>query len=154
MTTIAYRDGVMAADSQVTGGDMARGEAQKVGRTKKGWLVGISGASGMLDEVIAWLDAGAVRADYPKVSAERPVWGLVAVSDKRVAVLSPEGVMQWANAAFHAQGSGNEIAMGAMAMGASAEQAVRIVSEFDVYTGGRITKLSLSADLAPNEETR
>ena len=36
---------------------------------------------------------------------------------------------------FWAVGSGEEYALGAMAMGASAAQAVEVASQFDVYTG-------------------
>lgn len=44
---------------------------------------------------------------------------------------------------FFAVGSGAEIAIGAMAMGASAEQAVKIAAMYDTQTGGKVTVLSL-----------
>lgn len=152
MTTIAYRDGIMAADTLVTGGDVRRGHVLKIGQTALGSLVGVTGMAGMLDEVIGWLSAGGRREEYPKVPPDSHISGIVACLDGRVGVFSTHGVMQWAETEFVAVGSGNEIAMGAMAMGASAEKAVEIAAQFDVYTGGRITTLSLDSPSRPKQE--
>lgn len=40
---------------------------------------------------------------------------------------------------FYAVGTGDDLAIGAMAMGASAEEAVRIASRFDPHTGPEVT---------------
>lgn len=44
-------------------------------------------------------------------------------------------------APFYADGSGWEIALGAMAAGATAEEAVHIASRYDTKTGGSVTTL-------------
>ncbi len=44
---------------------------------------------------------------------------------------------------FYAIGSGAKVALGAMACGKSAIEAVRIAARFDPYTGGRINSESL-----------
>ena len=42
-----------------------------------------------------------------------------------------------------AWGSGSDAARGALAMGASAVQAVRVAGKIDIYTGGRVQRVSL-----------
>lgn len=44
---------------------------------------------------------------------------------------------------FYAVGSGAKVALGAMACGKSAVEAVRIAARFDPYTGGRINSETL-----------
>jgi hypothetical protein len=42
------------------------------------------------------------------------------------------------DAPFHAVGSGSELAIGAMSAGASAKEALKIASQYDIYTGGKL----------------
>lgn len=44
---------------------------------------------------------------------------------------------------FEAVGSGMFLAIGAMELGASAEQAVKVACKYDLYCGGKITKLAV-----------
>ena len=44
---------------------------------------------------------------------------------------------------FYAIGSGRDFALAAMRMGADAKKAVKIASEFDIHTGGRIRTMRL-----------
>ncbi len=75
---------------------------------------------------------------------ERPV------GDIHMILVPPEGPALMVNdfgeseicAPFYAIGSGYELAMGAMAMGASAEEAVRVAIQYDIHSGGEITVLA------------
>jgi len=143
MTTIAYRDGFMAADSLITGGTIRVGATTKIGRLPQGGLYGCSGWIALLEVVVPWLEKGAPLADRPKLPDDADfhmlvAWpsGIVTDVDKRLQRIDLDGE-------FFASGSGYEIALGAMAMGATARQAVEIASRFDIYTGGRISTLSL-----------
>lgn len=148
MTTIAYRDGALAADSKAYGGlyKNSPGDKAKIHRLgpgpMEGWLVGIStnvvGGDKML---LAWLEAGAPLPTNESLKPEQ--FCIIA--------LNPAGELFLANDAlslsgpikseFYAVGSGDDFAMGAFAMGADAAQAVRIASQFDRHTGGEVTVL-------------
>lgn len=145
MTTIAYRDGIMAADSLATGGDVRRGEVAKLDTLADGTILGLTGSSGLAPLVCAWLAAGAKWEDRPKLPDGLTIGGLLVRPGGTVFVISTNFVLQQVTAEFHAQGSGNEIAIGAMAMGATAEQDVAVAAKFDIYTGGAITTLCVRA---------
>lgn len=159
MTTIAYRNGVMAADTLTTGGDIRRGATSKIIRLQDGTLVGVSGAAGILGRVAVWFENAFQKdaiqpefEDFPKLPARCEVYGIAARPNGMVCVFSIDGICQWVDTDFVATGSGNELAMGAMAMGASAREAVAVAAQFDVYTGGKIETLSVGSPSRPTEE--
>jgi ATP-dependent protease HslVU (ClpYQ) peptidase subunit len=63
--------------------------------------------------------------------------GVLFLPDDRILSFNDDG---WTavGTRFYAIGSGCEYAYGAMAMGATAEEAVRAAMRFDIYTGGEI----------------
>lgn len=137
MTTIAFRDGVLAADSLVTNGNGWCGEVDKIGRAPKGGLWGISGSLCYLDGYLKWL-------------ANEEGEPLAAKETSLILVRSDGAVREWCEvgwvdvrAPFYAFGSGEQYAMGAMASGASAEASVRIAARYDTKSGGEITVLKL-----------
>ncbi|HYE00929.1 MAG TPA: hypothetical protein VEH84_16215 [Alphaproteobacteria bacterium] len=137
MTTIAYRDGIMAADSQVTGGDVVRGTAKKIFRIND-LLVACCGGSDEAEEFRQWLRAGAAQGDRPRFRDDSRFSAMTVDADGAVNIWNKFCVPQLADAPFHALGSGNELALGAMAFGASAEQAVNVACSLDIYSGGPI----------------
>jgi hypothetical protein len=66
VTTIAYRDGVMAADSLIGSGDLIEGIARKIERLQDGSLFGFTGDYAMFDAVLDWLNSGGIFGDRPK----------------------------------------------------------------------------------------
>lgn len=131
MTTIAYRDGVMAGDSRAYSGNRAPiGNKVKVERLRDGTLLGVSSTvPGGAETVRRWWD----DRDLDLPSA----FSLLAVK--------PNGDVYYASdtphlsgplrAPFFAIGSGNELALGAMEMGAAAVEAVRAAAKHDPWTG-------------------
>lgn len=151
MTTIAYRDGIMAADSLLVKSALRAGSVQKIWQA----FDGIAGVSGSIVDAIAfraWSTSNspemACTGSLPRRDSEQSYphgyyvsnAGIIFGWDGASALVPVEEVP------FVATGSGRELALGAMAAGASAEEAVRIAAQFDVYTGGRITTLSLPAE--------
>lgn len=152
MTTIAYRDGVLAADSKAYGG-LYKGSPGAKAKLHKiasgdlaGWIVGISTNNVGGDKLLlAWLEAGAplpssdsVKPDQFTILALNPAGELFLANDN----LSLSGPIC---SEFYAIGSGDDFAMGAMAMGADAAQAVGIAALFDCHTGGAVTALRSGA---------
>lgn len=143
MTTIAYRDGVMASDSRGYGGDRAPvGSKTKIHRLPDGTLMGCSSnAPGQPEAVFAWYAGGA----DPR---EAPAFGDAKF---RLLVVRPDGqsflgensfyLSGPLDARFFAVGSGQEYALGAMEAGASAVRAVEVAIKLDVWSDGEVRVL-------------
>lgn len=136
MTTIAYKDGVMAGDTRAYAGfNTPLGKKTKIRRLDNGVLIGCStNLVGLSEAIMDWYAAGAVFEDAPKV--DEPKFSFLAVR--------PDGEAFYANDSFRlagpiraecfAIGSGEGVAHGAMRAGASAERAIEIACECDVWT--------------------
>lgn len=125
MTTVAARDGVMAADSQSTGDYICR--VRKILRLPDGTLAAGAGTSAAVYAAIQWVIGGR-QGDAPDIEGScvlflRPNgslwladgrWPEFPLADKHIAI-----------------GSGGMAAQAAMLMGASAIEAVRIACHLD-----------------------
>ena len=149
MTTVAYRDGVMAADSKGDWGGSPTDE-NKIFTTDK-YLFGHSGnlslglalweeldeflIDGNLPEMYRWSKYSIDRKDVPigAILVDRETDEFWVLDSDRLRKISLAG-----GGPFFAIGSGTDYALGAMAAGASATRAVHIASGFDHYTGGLI----------------
>lgn len=142
MTTIAYRDGVLASDTLITSGANVSGHYQK-GRVRGRLLYASAGSCGLGDRFEAWIRDGCA-GEHPKLKEGE--------SSAQCVVFLPDGLMAWfhedgmtpVRAPFHAIGSGSAYAIGAMAAGASAPDAVRIAMQHDTGTGGSVTVLTIN----------
>lgn len=153
MTTIAFRDGLMAADSLAYGGSRQTppGTKDKTHRLSAGAgrfanaLVGISSSNvGATESLMPWLEAGAPVDHELKFMP----------TDFEILVVTPAGEVFLAfdnlaftgpiRAEFYAIGGGKDLALGAMAMGASADKAVEVACELDTWTRGPIRVLALT----------
>lgn len=138
MSVVVYKDGVLAADSKAYGGkyQTSPGWKRKAHRLEDGTRVGVvSAVLGEPERFVAWLRAG---GDPEAWKGEKP--------DVRALVVRPNGALFLHDESltpsvpieceFYAIGSGGEFAMGAMAMGADVEEAIRVAIRFDVNSGG------------------
>lgn len=148
MTVIAYRDGIMASDSVGTVGDMAVGDHRKVVRSSCGFIAGASGDSGDSQRFLGWiLDHGPKSGE--SFVPNDPDMGCMWVSpDGTVTRLGMKGAPYIITAPFHAMGSGREIALGAMAAGATADRAVEIAIQYIFGCGGPVQMVKLHRDEA------
>lgn len=121
----------MAADSLVTSDRVVSGTVRKLSRLKDGGIVGCAGRVDVAGEFAAWLNG---VAEKPK-EVDDDFYALVLTADGEVFLyderLSPTHV----EADFYAIGSGHEVAKGAMAAGATPEEAVEIACKLNLYTG-------------------
>ncbi|WP_336802468.1 hypothetical protein [Kaistia sp. MMO-174] len=135
MTTIAYRDGVLAADSLISSGNARAGQAQKIA-TCGSTMGGTSGSIEACHRFVQWIEAGA-EGDCPELGDSDGI----LVRGSQTFYVGSKGVLVPFEAEFAAVGSGEKFALGAMAMGATAERAVEVARELDVHTGGQIVTL-------------
>lgn len=136
MTTIAYRDGVLAADSQVTScNNCSAGSARKIGRLPDGSLWAFAGAIQMMEACVAW--AAKQEGNPPQLDDGTFV---IFRHDGAVREWWGKGWLQ-VEGDFHAWGSGERPARAAMMAGAGPGRAVEIAAALDSDTGGEITVL-------------
>ena len=134
MTTIVYRDGVMASDSQITDRGIVVAEEKKIIRYD-GTLIGVAGN----------LDADAAFLEWVKFEqTDKPD---LKNSDFEALVVRQDGTMLWygvnliplkMTSPYIAIGSGFHVAMGALHLGANAKEAVQVACDLDVLSGGTI----------------
>lgn len=141
MTTIAYKDGVLAADRQVTRGTMRGGEITKIRRLDDGSLVAVVGQPGVMSDAAAYLDG---KTDTrPTLDGDTIVIHVLPTGSlnfyEGTGWLKLEGVVS----PFYAFGSGRDFAYAAMSMGATPEAAVKVASQFCIYTNGNVDVLRL-----------
>lgn len=136
MTTVAYRDGVLAADSRITAADMVvTDKATKVHRLRDGSLFGHAGSVEDAERLKRALVKG---HDAPK---DLDVIALLVHPDGTITLF--EGNL-WIKQTdpYYAIGSGAPYALGAMDAGADAPSAALIGSRRDTSSGGRIKKVT------------
>lgn len=143
MTTIAYRDGVLAADSRAYSGDKVPiGSKTKVHRMADGSLLGVSTTSVGGDQLIRrWVEAGSLPVASTDLKPDA-FTALLVKPDGSVWYASDN--MEWSGpltGEFFAIGSGEQFALGALVMGASVERAVEAGIELDPWSAGPVTVL-------------
>jgi len=134
MTTIAYRDGIMAADSRVSLGEWTVPWCwRKIERLPDGRLCGFSGNPYKQKAFVEWLiDPSLARPDLGDDSKA------IVVDKARLARFYQYAGEADFDGPFFATGCGAIPALAAMHAGAGAAEAVRIASLLDPYTGGDI----------------
>lgn len=153
MTCIAYKNGVLATDSMLTQDGVFRGFTKKVTRSPKGTIAAACGSAGMCSRFVWWVEDGTIDrfldGNEGSLAIEKGDNGFSAiiVTDKgKVILLDQTGFPIWPHGAlFYADGSAENFLLGAMAAGASAEEAVKRAIEFDIYSGGPVQVEELEA---------
>lgn len=141
MTTIVYRAGILAADSRAYSGDKTPiGTKAKIHSLEDGTIYGVSTNNVGGDRIIG---------DWVKGGCKEP--GDVKPDSFSMLLIDPLGQVFFANdnmslsgpltGEYFAIGTGREYALAAMFLGASAEDAVNVAKEFDVWSGGPVMTL-------------
>lgn len=153
MTTIAA-DGVhVCSDSQrVCGSERVDLSTKKIQARPGGHLFAFTGDVGAFDPAIDWyLNKGADPDKAPKVSKDGS-WRLLVI--KRDCLVSYSDNVPYPEEFPYPQafGSGANYAMTAMRLGKTAEEAIKIAAEFDVWTAGPVQKVNIAEALGQLRE--
>lgn len=146
MTIICYRDGMLAADRMCSSTvDLIQGYHKKIcEKDGSAWASG-----GAVQDCVAfdqWVRAGRQDGNKPSLSDDKDT-SLVAI------LIEQDGTVKHYNynlvpftmeAPYFAIGGGDMVAIGAMFMGATAEEAVRAACAHVLGCGGGIDVLRLS----------
>jgi len=149
MTTIAYKNGVLAFDSRVTTGSALTGATIKAKQFKNVMAAGCGDVQAV-HAFLDWVEAGYKQEEKSKFAIDvlAAMEGMEfegILIDRKTRKLYFFGNAFYPfeiTAPFYAIGSGSHFAMGAMAMGASAHKAVKVASTLDTATGGQVHMLA------------
>lgn len=138
MTTIVYRDGILAWDSRWTD------DQGFVYDNRKGWrdnesgvIIAFAGAPGVAYEVLR--NVLSDEEDEIKIKKDEDLDLVLLWQDGRLEVYDELGrCFPYDTGNFYAWGSGAKAALGALHMGATARGAIEMASKVDLYTGGPI----------------
>lgn len=152
MTTIAYANGELAADTMSTSRSNPYGYSTKIGKGPNGeYLYAAAGDTALAQRFRAWCADG-MKGQCPAMSQSgREAEGYVFYPDHTVASyerdlpVSRLAVHRCAFGCIWAAGSGSEIALGAMFAGASPGTAVGIAILLDSHSGGRIDEVTFAS---------
>lgn len=155
MTTIAYKNGILAADQLIEQNGMVCAFTTKIGNSKSHNIMGgIAGSLHHSTSFLNWLMGYALPGDIEDNSPTNPILektdGLIVVDDD--VYFFTDGIFTKVSVEFTAIGTGQNFAMAAMVNGATAEEAVQIATVLDVYSGGNVETLAMVGDFSPELE--
>lgn len=137
MTTIAYRNGVLAGDTMESFDRTIMPYAvRKVFRLPDGTLLGATGTAEACEVVRRALAKGSPLPKLEDVEAVR------VFKANHIEVFEGH-LWRRVHAPFYALGSGCDVALAAMYAGATAREAVAIAVKMDTATGGRVQTVAL-----------
>lgn len=144
MTTIAYRDGVMASDSGSWMGDACHGWARKLAKGPDGTLYGVSGNAAQCTTFLDWVDAGCI-GDAPNAEArDNDVSSFIVLAAPvkgAIRIITSRGDEKY-DVPYFSIGAGAATAFGALWAGASAEDAIEATKEHGSNAFGRVQTIS------------
>ncbi len=141
MTTIAYRDGILAADTQMTLNNCVDGTQIKI--VRRGLVMAAaSGTAAMCQQFRDWFIMGMDGDPPPAQHSQNPDWNYWGLLFHGATILCWQAP-GWVRivAPYFAMGSGGDYATGAMAFGATSEEAILAAMKHDTSTGGEVTVL-------------
>ena len=145
MTVIAYRDGTMAADTQITWGT-ARMRGPKLARLPDGGVAGSAGDCAAGQAALNWLvGGGSLEGSEERIT-------LPNIDGADVLIAKPDGSLWMLTNRFPAWpvdgpmvaiGCGSDAALMAMSEGANAIEACQKTAKQDVYCGDPVQSMEV-----------
>ncbi len=150
MTTVAFRDGTMAADSLANDDNVGAVKVQKIYRKKikgKEYIFGIAGYLEAGQMFIEWFSTrDQSLMDRLTKLTEDDSFDVLIWNGKKLMIADQLMRLTEINDEYFAIGSGAPHAITAMDCGRSARQAVQMAMKRDINTGGRVVTMRLSSD--------
>lgn len=143
MTTIVYKDGVLAADRQINYRNQIFASAQKIFQNEK-YIYGACGTSISCVQFIKFVEGKEFDKAIFQKDEHKSFEGIVInKEDGKVFIYDNELLKDEMSGDFFCFGSGGDIAKGALLMGATPKQAIECASKIDHSTGREIDEIKL-----------
>lgn len=160
MTTIAYRDGILAVDRQMCHGHCVRPTNLKLHKVHSSYsidyAVAFTGTIIMGLAFVEWVKDGSVRGKYPiaDVNQKQDFHCLLVqrcVNDRDHPVVKYFGndligLLEEETVPYLAEGRGDEFALGAMHHGATAVEAVQAANHGCAFSGYGVRYIDVAGD--------
>jgi hypothetical protein len=146
VTTVVYRDGVLAADRRYTEKDFICPElGTKVWKNKHGWAFAGAGQTADLFRAAEWAHSELGSTKQRKTNPPSGDMAMIIVSPKRELFCLERGQMYplAPNTPFLVAGTGAQAALGALYHGATAIEAVEIAMKIDFNSGGGVDHVTI-----------
>lgn len=142
MTVIAYKNGLLSSDSCISEGTVNIGGMRKIIRSRGGLMAGACGCAESVEMFLGWAKKSLRLRVKPDLS-DSEFTGISIHPDGKV-IFYEQGLIPYTlDAEFYAFGTGGDLALGAMAAGADAVEAVRIAIRFSHGCRGPIQAIHL-----------
>lgn len=141
MTTIAYRNGRLCADTQTSRGYTTINGMTKLTKGPRG-LGAACGSAGFCSTFQEWVAGERDECPEARSDGDNSDAGLLIHPDGRIQLFECGG-MFFLDTPYFAMGSGRDQALGAMFAGADARMAVEAAIAHDAYTGGTVMTVEL-----------
>jgi ATP-dependent HslUV protease subunit HslV len=143
MTTVVYRDGVLASDSAVYAGGTKVHSMKKVWKIR-GHLVGLAGNVNAINAFKKWFEDGAMLDFYP-ITKKQSLAALVVTPEGKVFSYEDADphAIEIEDGEYVAVGSGSDVALGALHAGATAPDAIKAAIAHSSKTDGKIQIIKL-----------
>lgn len=139
MTTIAYKDGILAADSQLTVGKNIKMDSDpKIYTLPNGVILAPAGDSDKITAASKFFSQPDWEDKIDEAPNFKKGFEALVVSKGRIYYCFNNCIVTPMCHRFFALGSGWQIANAAMHSGLSAEEAVKFASELDIYTNNKV----------------
>lgn len=147
MSVIAWDGVTLAADTQSSNQNLFR-RVTKIWRHEDMLIAG-AGAATTIQAIRNWVLGGCEPKDWPSDYITKDDNTAVWIINKsgRIAVFEGTPYPIPFEDKIFADGSGRDFALGAMAMGAGAHEAVTVACKYDIYCGGHIDTLTFGEEL-------
>ena len=129
---------ILVSDSQVSDEDSSTKSyvCEKVFKLADGSLLAVAGDIRSEEKVIEWFDKGCPKGEKPEIKEEHDCDFLHLTENGLF--ISDKSLEFWRVKTHDGIGSGQAIALGAMLLGHSAEEAVWAATQIDMHTGGNV----------------
>lgn len=151
VTCIAYRDGVIASDTGAMIGGTRITHATKIARNTQGDLAGAAGSAVYSAAFLQWFSGGEKGlVPEAKESDDNVDRGAIFRRGGVIEIYEPGGMFT-CRGPYYALGSGRHEALGAMFVGANAQQAVEAAIALDSGSFGEIEILAHKESPTPRK---
>ena len=160
MTVIVWDGKQLAADKQATEGGLLQTvtKVRKITTGRhKGWLLAAAGATAQCNMMMGWFEAGADPNKFPHSLQKEDSFAAHMIA------ISPEGVVHKYEFVpfpivfedkFYAAGTGRDLAIGALAMGADAVTACEVACTYSTECGVGMDVVQLSPKRKPKPKVK